>query len=366
MGNRIMNTEQLKAAFDSLHADDEMADRVLSRASEGGAHRRRRGAAKPLALVAMGWVVAVLTTGGVAYAVVNSGYFAQAWGNHGQGSVQSWSVEGGSASIPYTREYGDGVAPTDLADAVEHVGISVEGNGYTLTFEDIVADENGCGSVTFVLSNPNGVSIYEPALKIGELVLNGGEGDQTLDTVTMKFGDDQMKIVDTREVIEKDESTDTEIHGTMYFAAASADDLDKDITWTLHWHTGTDENGDYIQATATSQAFRLSKRVAVKTLTSDEGDVAKVSPFSVSLSYDMRRSDGIRTLSLLYDDGSEWVVEGEGVANHYFGYGRDGDVVWIPTELTDLDSLTGVRTVGLTSPDENGDRETVTTDFSLS
>lgn len=364
MGNRTMNTEQLKAAFDSLHADDEMADRVLSRASEGGA-RRRRGAAKPLALVAMGWAVAVLATGGVAYAVVSSGYFAQAWGNHGQGSVQSWSVEGGGAPIPYTREYGDGVAPTDLADAVEHVGISVEGNGYTLTFEDIVADENGCGSVTFVLSNPNGVSIYEPALKIGELVLNGGEGDQTLDTVTMQFGDDQTKIVDTREVVEKDESTDTEIHGTMYFAAASADDLDKDITWTLKWSADRSD-GYYEGSEATSEAFRLSKRVAVKTLTSAEGDVAKVSPFSVSLSYDMRRSDGIRTLSLLYNDGSEWVVKGEGVANHYFGYGRDNDVVWIPTELTDLDSLTGVRTVGLTSPDENGDRETVTTDFSLS
>ncbi len=361
MSNRTMNAEQLKAAFDSIHADDEIADLVLSRASGGGSRRRRRGAAKPLALVAIGWAVAVLATGGVAYAVVNSDYFAQAWGNHGQGSVQSWSVDGGAAPISYTREYGDGVAPTELSDAVEHVGISVEGNGYTLTLEDIVADENGCGSVTFVLSNPNGIAVYEPGLKSGELVLDGSD----LGLISMQFGDDQTRIVDTREVVEKDECTETEIHGTMYFAAASADDLNEDITWKLQW--GSDNSdGSYEGSGATSEAFRLSKCVAVKTFTSEEGDVAKVSPFSVSLSYDMARADAMRSLSLLYDDGSERVVTGEGVANNYFGYGRDDDSVWIPTELTDLDSLAGVRTVGLTSPDENGDRQTVTTDFSLS
>ena len=31
-----MNNDQLKAAFDAMHADDELADRALSRASAAG------------------------------------------------------------------------------------------------------------------------------------------------------------------------------------------------------------------------------------------------------------------------------------------------------------------------------------------
>ena len=36
-----MNNDQLKAAFDAMHADDELADRALSRASRGKKPRRR-------------------------------------------------------------------------------------------------------------------------------------------------------------------------------------------------------------------------------------------------------------------------------------------------------------------------------------
>ena len=190
-----MNNDQLKAAFDAMHADDELADRALSRAS-GEKKPRRRGAAKPLTAVVAGCVAAVLATGGVAYAVVNSDFFAQAWGNHGQGRTQTWSFLGDDGStISYKRDFGDGTAPVELSEAVEHVGLSVEGNGYTLELGDIAADENGCGSVTFTLSNPNGVALYEPAAEVGELVLSGAEGEQTLDLIVLRFGDgDVLRI----------------------------------------------------------------------------------------------------------------------------------------------------------------------------
>lgn len=345
-----MNNDQLKAAFDAMHADDELADRALTRAS-GGKKPRRRGAAKPLTAVVAGCVAAVLATGGVAYAVVNSDFFAQAWGDHGQGRAQAWSFLGDDGStISYKRDFGDGTAPVELSEAVEHVGLSVEGNGYTLELGDIAVDENGCGSVTFTLSNPNGVALYEPAAEVGELVLSGAEGEQTLDLITLRFGDGDNKSVrafaDTREIIEKESSTKTEIHGTMYFAGWNGvSDLEKGLTWVLKWHEGDGDSAE--QYTAETQRFNLSKRVASKTFTSSDGAEAKVSPFSVQVSADLETTGSIWKLHLVLKDGTEQVIADDGVANNYFALERDENDAWVSTQLIDPDSVESVHAEGL-------------------
>lgn len=352
-----MNNDQLKAAFDAMHADDEFADRVLTRAS-GGKKPRRRGAAKPLAVVVAGCFAAVLATGGVAYAVVNSDFFAQAWGDHGQGRAQTWSFLGDDGStISYKRDFGDGTAPVELSEAVEHVGLSVEGNGYTLELGDIAADENGCGSVTFTLSNPNGVALYEPAAQVGELVLSGAEGEQSLDLITLRFGDGDSKSVrafaDTREIIEKESSTKTEIHGTMYFAGWNGvSDLEKGLTWVLNWHEGY--GNDAKQYTAETQRFNLSKRVASKTFTSSDGAEAKVSPFSVQISADPETTGSIRKLHLVLKDGTEQVIADDDVANNYFALERDENDAWVSTQLIDPDSVESVHAEGLMLNDGGG------------
>lgn len=76
-------------------------------------------------------------------------------------------------------------------------------------------DQNGCGAVTFTLSNPNGVNYYKPAAETGELVLYGEE-EQGIGTPSMNFGEEWA---DTRCTIDKDTSSDTVINGTMYFAS---------------------------------------------------------------------------------------------------------------------------------------------------
>lgn len=357
-----MNNDQLKAAFDAMHADDELADRALTRAS-GGKKSRRRGAAKPLAAVVAGCVAAVLVTGGVAYAVVNSDFFAQAWGDHGQGRTQAWSILGDDGStISYKRDFGDGTAPVELSEAVEHVGLSVEGNGYTLELGDIAVDENGCGSVTFTLSNPNGVALYEPAAELGELVLSGAEGEQTLDLITLDFGDGDDEsaraFADTREMIEKESSTKTEIHGTMYFAGFGGEaDLEKGLTWVLNWHEGDGDSAE--QYTAETQRFNPSKRVASKTFTSSDGVEAKVSPFSVQVSADLETTGSIRKLHLVLKDGTEQVIEDDGVANYYFALKRDENVAWVSTQLIDPDSVESVHAEGLMLDDNGGEPQTL-------
>lgn len=169
-----MKSNQIKQAFESIQADSDLADRVLYAAA--GEPLRRKGHAKPLYVAVVGCLVGVLATGGVAYAVVNSRYFASAWGNHGNGDSITWTNGGSSGTkYTYTREFGDGIAPQSLEGAVQEVNLSVEGNGYTLDIHEMAIDQNGCGAVTFTLSNPNGVNYYKPAAETGELVLYGEE-----------------------------------------------------------------------------------------------------------------------------------------------------------------------------------------------
>ena len=95
-----MKSNQIKQAFESIQADSNLADRVLNTAAGEPLHRK--GHAKPLYVAVIGCLVGVLATGGVAYAVINSSYFASAWGNHGNGDSITWT-NGGSSDRKSTR-----------------------------------------------------------------------------------------------------------------------------------------------------------------------------------------------------------------------------------------------------------------------
>ena len=61
------------AAMNQLHAPDDVYERVMERAR--GAKRKRRGTARPLAVVGTAALIAAAGVGGTAYAVVNSDFF---------------------------------------------------------------------------------------------------------------------------------------------------------------------------------------------------------------------------------------------------------------------------------------------------
>lgn len=260
-----MKSNQIKQAFESVQADSDLADRVLYAAA--GEPLRRKGHAKPLYVAVIGCLAGVLATGGVAYAVVNSSYFASAWGNHGNGDSITWTNGGSSGTkYTYTREFGDGIAPQSLEGAVQEVNLSVEGNGYTLDIHEMAIDQNGCGAVTFTLSNPNGVNYYKPAAEIGELVLYGEE-EQGIGTPDMKFGEEWP---DTRSTIDKDTSSDTVINGTMYFAAMDRErDLQHAVTWNIHWTEGEGESARRFEAS--TPEFNIGAYVDTKELRSEIG-----------------------------------------------------------------------------------------------
>ena len=349
-----MKSNQIKQAFESVQADSDLADRVLYAAA--GEPLRRKGHAKPLYVAVIGCLAGVLATGGVAYAVVNSSYFASAWGNHGNGDSITWTNGGSSGTkYTYTREFGDGIAPQSLEGAVQEVNLSVEGNGYTLDIHEMAIDQNGCGAVTFTLSNPNGVNYYKPAAEIGELVLYGEE-EQGIGTPDMKFGEEWP---DTRSTIDKDTSSDTVINGTMYFAAMDRErDLQHAVTWNIHWTEGEGESARRFEAS--TPEFNIGAYVDTKELRSGDSPL-EISPFSIQTHIDDLGYEAVdNKLTVSYKDGSEQIIEDDdaGVFNLYFSYGRNsGENIWVPTKLIDVDQVVSV-TLEIVRYTSTGETET--------
>lgn len=344
-----MNNDQFNAAIEALHADDSLADRALARARSGKHPRRRRGAAKPITAVVALAVAVLLATGGAAYAVVNSDFFALAWGDHGGGQVQSYSTTWDDGSVhTYTMEYGDGTASSELEDYVEHVGITLEANGYTLAVEDMTMDANAAGAVTMTLSNPDGIDYYEPAAATGELSFDAYAGGPC--SIAMLFGDD---FADERCYIDRDATTDTELHFTMYFASPNgASDLERDITWQLDWSCGSG-HGSNDSSGAQTEPFRSTKQIGVKRFSLDNGTFAEISPFSVRTQVVQEEStslvhaaDAVKRIALELADGSEQVIyESMGsTVGSYFGLIRDdGSAIHVPTKLIDPAEVSGVE-----------------------
>ena len=338
-----MKSNQIKQAFESVQADSDLADRVLYAAA--GEPLRRKGHAKPLYVAVVGCLVGVLATGGVAYAVVKSAYFASAWGNHGNGDSITWTNGGSSGTkYTYTREFGDGIAPQSLEGTVQKVNLSVEGNGYTLDIHEMAIDQNGCGAVTFTLSNPNGVNYYKPAAETGELVLYGEE-EQGIGTPSMNFGEEWA---DTRCTIDKDTSSDTVINGTMYFASWDRErDLGHAVTWNICWTEGEGEDAKPFEASTLE--FSVGAYVDTKELRSDDSPL-EISPFSIQTHIDDLGIDAVtKKLTVTYKDGSEQIIEDDaaGAYNFYVSLTRNsGENISVPTKLINVDQVVSVTLEG--------------------
>lgn len=349
-----MKSNQIKQAFESVQADSDLADRVIDAAAGEPLHRK--GHAKPLYVAVIGCLAGVLATGGVAYAVVNSSYFASAWGNHGNGESVTWTNGGSSGTkYTYTREFGDGIAPQSLEGAVQKVNLSVEGNGYTLDIHEMAIDENGCGAVTFTLSNPNGVNYYKPAAELGELVLYGEE-EGGVSTPSMNFGEEWA---DTRCTIDKDTSSDTVINGTMYFASWNRDrDLRHAVTWNISWTEGKGEDAKVIEVS--TPEFNVGAHVDTKELRSDDSPL-EISPFSIQTHIDDLGYEAVdHKLTVTYKDGSEQIIEDDdaGAYNFYVSMGRNsGENIWVPTKLINVDQVVSVTLEG-TRYTSTGETET--------
>lgn len=303
--------ERLQQAIASMHAADDMCDRVMEHAEMR--KRRRRGGPLPLAAVLVAVVVGVFAMGGAAYALVsNAAFFQRVWSDHGLGDKASWTMPTADGDpYEYDMQYG-AVDPSRISEGldavVEPVGLTVEGNGYTLSIESMAVDANACGAVTFILTCPDGLRLSSEYGLPGELVFDPTGDSGSLDAVGM--GCSNGAAMSCQWIYDQDSATDTEVRGVCYFTClGSLDDVLGGVFWRLDWHTGSGENT--VNDGVSTSAFTPTQVVGARSFTDGEGNEAQVSPFSL-LVKPIRSTDALLdNISLRFIDDGTYVVEEE-------------------------------------------------------
>ena len=356
-----MRKNELHEVMERMHAAEDTYERVMERAS-GGRRRGRRGPVPVAAAIGV-TLAGVLVTGGGAYAVAGGDIFS-AWGDHGMGERVEWSYAGNDFSLELGTLDPEAVSD-DLAASVEHVGLSVTGNGYTLTIEDMLVDENGCGVASFTLENPEGIRNNPDYGLPGELV---PDDDAPLDALGMSAtGEGAATLLDYKWIYDQELSTDTFARGTVYFSAfGKLDNVLSGVSWSLSWHTGeVDEEGnvsaDFDNCDARSDVFIPSKVVGTREFVAEDGSVVTVSPFSIHVDPSWRETgdSSVDEVTLHLADGSTYVVvsEDKAITIGYYTANLldDGSSNYTFTRLVGASEIVGVEVSGTTGDPLSGE-----------
>ncbi len=317
---RVPNDERARAlfreAFSPIDAPDDMAERVIRMA--GTSNRNMRGHRVhhiPVRAVVIGVTLSAALVGGGAYAAVQSDFFQSAFGDKGQKDVAARDVpvEGKDSTFrlaEMTRVQTDPAnAERILGDYVGTVGQSVSINGYTLTVDEIVVDENGIGVATYTLSNPDGVGEVDgyyghfgfmPDAPIRGVHIEGATQRDIGNGMTGGISFDQRSVKD--EVL----STGTELHAVQYFCSLFGEHDENGYMWRLSvWD---EESGRLAGPTIT---YAPETAIPATAFVAETGETVSMSPLGMVAPESIVTSDpgSCRRCVVTFSDGTEYVVK---------------------------------------------------------
>lgn len=315
-----MRSNKIDKAMRTLHASDNLYDRVLAESRQRVGRVRGHGVPKPgrLALCSIPVVaaigIAIAAMGGIAVsAVSNSELFAKAFAPRGDnGSSQvTWDAIGGaddSKRIPCKQEYRTIVAEdvlSDMENEVEAVGKQLHAWGYTMTIRDMIADENGCGVARFSLDNPGGLHLATQYGAKNEIVFDGSN-DCYVGGMYMECANGVN--LNTYSFYDEETLSDTHLDGTMYFTPIGDIDRADDETpgaatvmSGVKWYLNGPREGRVYSEVFTPSGLLETRKFRDQ----QSGNTCYVSPFSIWF----KDHYGIRdSLKLNLSDGSSWTV----------------------------------------------------------
>ncbi len=341
--------ERLKEAFGLLRAPAVTYERIYKMAQNDGTATKGGWTRKVTVRAAVvGAAVAMLIASG-AYAAVSSDFFSSAFGDKGQDDVAAHEVVdeakrlAGVEPIPWTAPAMEWVAvdPAEaeriVGDTLATVGESVTLGDVTLTVESCAMDENGLGVATFVVSDPNGVSIgdagygqfyFDPEGLVSDLGVTGGDD----------------VVYDWRYVLDKGLSTETEVHGVLYFGPFGLGlDGEKGLEPLKFSLVGVDDSS--VSTAPAAIGFTPSGAMGAADFAAD-GIRASLSPIGIVLEGDAVEDAWLESLTVRFDDGSDFVVESNEVLNAVVGwYAAEHTTVYMFNRLIDPSEVVSVEAV---------------------
>lgn len=305
-----------REAFSPIDAPDDMAERVIRMA--GTSNRNMRGHRVhhiPVRAVVIGVTLSAALVGGGAYAAVQSDFFQSAFGDKGQKDVAARDVpvEGKDSTFRLAEMTWVQTDPANaeriLGPFVGTVGQSVSANGYTLTVDEVVVDENGIGVATYTLSNPDGVGEVDgyyghfgfmPDAPIRGVHLEGATQRDIGNGMTGSISFDQRSVKD--EVL----STGTELHAVQYFCSLFGEHDENGYMWRLSvWD---EESGRLAGSTVT---YAPEAAIPATAFAAETGETVSMSPLGMVESESIEATDpgSYRRCVVRFSDGTEYVVK---------------------------------------------------------
>lgn len=351
----MTDRQLIDETFSRLHASEDTVTEVLKMAREQDTKKIRRHPARTGALIALAAVLLM----GSALAAVTGGFFDTVFGSKGQEDVAAHEVveesKGSTYEVPAMEwgEVDEALAEQLVGEHVATVGTSVSVGNWTLTVDDYTIDDHGIGAIVYTLSNPNGLGDTIKDAGYGEYYVDGNNPDGLREIGL--FGDGEMHMFDTRNIVDKNLTTDTELHAVMYFAAMYRFEAGENIRMTLSRavtipdpDSGEDAEWEEQTITFTPESFIPSVE-----LVSAEGYTAHISPIGVFFDTFFEGADShayLRELSVQFADGTEYVLKSDDpyVDNQVASCGSETDDVEasVFNRLVDAGSVVSVTRNG--------------------
>ena len=305
-----MDRQLFKETFSYMHASEDTITEVMKMAKKQDMKKTERHPVRTGVLIGL---AAALLIGG-AYAAAGTGFIQSVFGPKGQENIaphEAVEEAKGSTYEAPGREWAQ--ADEEQAQALigEHiaaVGESVSVGNWTLTVDDYTIDDHGLGAIVYTLSNPNGLGDAIRDAGYGEYYVDGNNPDG-LREIGLE-GSSEGHMFDTRNIVDKNLTTDTELHAVMYFAAMYRLESGESIRMTL-FRFLSDENYNTIEEEEQSLIFTPDSYIPTVELVSAEGYAAHLSPLGVTFDAAFEGADPeayTKTLTVQFADGTEYAV----------------------------------------------------------
>lgn len=261
----------------------------------------------------------------------------------------NWSVEGNSGeTYAYSADRApvdESVARENLEPLVESVGQSITYAGHTLTVDANAYDAaTKCGFLTYTIENPDGLRQYKVQAN-GEVWFPLGEL-----LATNQYG---------RSYILKDKSTDTKLCATYYYQIRNPQTEDLELRLSF-WAAIEDpeaymalppEEAVQMNVSDSQDAIVISTANSASLETATFGNGA-VTVSAISLQVDLTRMGDVEyadRLKLLFQDGTEYIIQDDGIINSLFNVGSsDGsETTFMLNRLVDVEEIASVIVNGV-------------------
>lgn len=311
-----MDRQLFEETFSCIHASEDTVTEVIKMAKQQDTKNRTHHPVRTGILIGLAAVLLV----GAAYAAADTGFIQSVFGAKGQTNIAPHEVLEEAKGSTYTapgREWADvdaAQAEALIGEYVGTVGASVSVGDWTLTVDDFIIDDHGVGAITYTLANPDGLGDTIRYSENGEYAVNGtipGLREIGLYGSTQA---EAYKAFDTRNIVDKTLTTDTELHAVMYFAPFHrlADDETIHMCVSRVLTMPDPDSGEDAEWEEKTLSFTLDSFIPSVELQSPEGYTVHVSPIGLFFDECFEAIDGTaycKDLTVQLADGTDYALK---------------------------------------------------------